>query len=344
MRGGCEVRRAVIMGVVAVGLLAARTAAGQVTSSADRGRCELDQLGSLGIVGLACEGCSFGRRVRGFTSARFAAEPRVLTVDDAYTEGDPLRAGDVLVALDGKLITTDAGAAALTALRPGQRVTVRVRREGQTRDLRVVTGDACERGEPFGALPSTPAMPDDPMPSPTEAALLPPELPAPGLPNLSLGFSFQCSHCSFASSPGSGAPGTWSFSEPPELYSVSAGTSAWRAGLRAGDALLEIDGVPLTSEEGGRRFAALRPGEPVVLTVRRDGKTRGVRLVPEPREPVVAPGARLPDVVRFAGSIGEAEVEVRGAPVTVARDPERGELIIRSADVVVRVKVPTGRR
>jgi hypothetical protein len=49
-----------------------------------------------------------------------------------------------------------------------------------------------------------------------------------------------------------------------------------------------------------------------------------------------APGAA--QRLRFSGAVGDTEVEVRGAPVTVSRDERTGELVIRSSDLTVRVK------
>ena len=48
------------------------------------------------------------------------------------------------------------------------------------------------------------------------------------------------------------ASGTYSFG----VYSVDADGPASRAGVRSGDVLAEIDGVSITSTDGGRRFSA----------------------------------------------------------------------------------------
>jgi hypothetical protein len=42
--------------------------------------------------------------------------------------------------------------------------------------------------------------------------------------------------------------------------------------------------------------------------------------------------------LRYSGSVGGAQVEVRGAPVNVSTDPRTGEMIIRSADLTVRIQ------
>ena len=56
-----------------------------------------------------------------------------------------------------------------------------------------------------------------------------------------------------------------------------AGQVAWSpAGkLHTGDILIAIDGVLITTRDGGRRLANLRPGVPITLRIRRDGKEIG---------------------------------------------------------------------
>ena len=50
--------------------------------------------------------------------------------------------------------------------------------------------------------------------------------------------------------------------------------------LQVGDVILAIDGVPITTSEGGRRIANLDVGETVSLLIRRDGDEMDVNLVP----------------------------------------------------------------
>lgn len=56
-----------------------------------------------------------------------------------------LREGDVLVALDGHELTSEAGGEAFSSLRPRQRVRVTFRREGEERTVELVAGDRPER-------------------------------------------------------------------------------------------------------------------------------------------------------------------------------------------------------
>lgn len=82
------------------------------------------------------------------------------------------------------------------------------------------------------------------------------------------------------------ASGPW---KPCELVlrveQVETGGPADRAGVRPGDRLLALNGRDLTAESTPRLFGSVRPGTPVSLDLRRDGRRRFVRIVPS-RRPV----------------------------------------------------------
>jgi S1-C subfamily serine protease len=73
---------------------------------------------------------------------------------------------------------------------------------------------------------------------------------------------------------------------------VVAGAPAEQAGLQPGDVLLSLDGHPLAGlEQALDRIGAVRPGHPVEVRWRRDGREMAVSVVPEttladPRVPV----------------------------------------------------------
>lgn len=342
---------------------ASARAAAQVTVTPGE-PCPAPDRGSLGITGLKCDHCSFSRGRAGFTQARFLTEPEVFAVDVEGTEGDHLRAGDVLVSIDGDLITTEAGARRLTSLQADDWVDVTVRRDGRTRQLRIRAARACDvtqpppPGAPKAPLPpagrslpsptppgaATAPLPEPPGPPATSvrvgrlAHVQPAPAPAPPVaPGAGLGFGFECGPCSYRTD-GDG-PGRWSFQDPPVVYQVQEGGPAWAAGLRAGDVLLEVDGVDLTSPEGGRLFAAVKAGQPVAWTVRRGGRELVVHATPEalPATPT-PPADPLAGPLRYAGAVGSTDVEVRGAPVSVSEDRERGVVVIRTGDVVVVIR------
>lgn len=155
----------------------------------------------------------------------------------------------------------------------------------------------------------------------------------------------------------------WFFTSPPEITAVEPGSPAAGAGLRRGDLLTHIDGSALTTEDGGRRLAAVEPGDTVRWTFDREGRSGAVIMVARAAEggsrgvgpsagrgrapsgtpplgradTAAAPGPESP--LRYSGRAGPALVEVRGAPVNVLEDTGTGEILIRSGDVWVRIRI-----
>jgi hypothetical protein len=346
--------------------LLAGAAAGQ-TCTRDGRRGTL--VGDLGFESFSCHGrCSIhmddddGHVVRW---ARFGGEPVVNGIRD----GSPLREGDAIVAIDGQRITQSAAGDRFVNVRPGERVRLSVRRDGRVQDVDVTAGQHCEvpprpptppappappRAPTPPAAPAPPAPPAPPSPPSPPAAPAPPAPPAPPPPPQAIlppgwfGFAIDCSACGWhIHTNGRGTTdATWSFREPPRVRGVEQGSPAARAGLRGGDVLEMVDGVPLSTEEGGRRFARVQPGQAVRWTVRRGGQRFPVVLRAERRPDAAAPRAAWAEAsrrLRYSGAVGSTDVEVRGAPVTVTRDERTGEVVIRSADITVRLR-PLGSR
>lgn len=71
------------------------------------------------------------------------------------------------------------------------------------------------------------------------------------------------------------------FSTEPYVWYLDGDGPAARA-LREGDQILAVDGSLITSRDGGRRLANLRPNVPVRLRIRREGEEMDVRVTPEP--------------------------------------------------------------
>jgi len=122
-----------------------------------------------------------------------------------------------------------------------------------------------------------------------------------------LGIGVSCSRCSLTASD-DGAARQWTFSEPPTVFTVDQDGPADRAGLRTGDTLVAIDGVPLTSSRGGAAFANIRPGQAVRLTYRRYAEEREVGLVAQ-AHPVNYQVGKAMQVLRRAQEMQEHTLE-----------------------------------
>jgi hypothetical protein len=101
--------------------------------------------GDLGIEQLRC---SSGRCLRGFAFEdgrliqTFTTEPSVHELEppaDAV-----LQEGDVLVSVDGNLSTTSDAARRLARVEPGDRVRLRIRRDGVERDVTITAAATCD--------------------------------------------------------------------------------------------------------------------------------------------------------------------------------------------------------
>lgn len=103
--------------------------------------------GDLGIIGLRCVGpaaaCAIYQEEDGMTRHEFSVEPIIADLEPTATNGDPLREGDVLVALDGRLITTREGGRYMANLPVGRTVGVLVRRGHELMTRSVRTREGC---------------------------------------------------------------------------------------------------------------------------------------------------------------------------------------------------------
>lgn len=103
--------------------------------------------GDLGIRRLLCVGPSAACEINvrgddGALAHRFSVEPVIVSLSDAASRAG-LREGDVLVAVDGRLVTTLAGGRYLRSLPVGQEVSLLLRREGQVLESTLTTEAGC---------------------------------------------------------------------------------------------------------------------------------------------------------------------------------------------------------
>ena len=237
----------------------------------------------LGIAGLACN-CSVRHEpAAGPDRWRFRTEPEIRSVRAGGPAEGVLRPGDRVVAIDGLLITTPEGGARWSEVRPGERVTLRVRRASpsevaETIDtVELVVGSRCPEAP---APPAAPAEEETGGPALPDLSELGDRMGAMGgmrkiLPRGWLGLGLSC-HCTVQA--GDEAP-SWTFYELPTVGAVDEAGPAAGAGVLPGDLLVAVDGRTLTDAAGAAAFSSVRPGQRVRLTVRRDGTDRQVELI-----------------------------------------------------------------
>ena len=131
--------------------------------------------------------------------------------------------------------------------------------------------------------------------------------------------SFECSNCTWVTD---GTDRTWSFTSEPKVLAVKPGSPA-DGKIREGDAIVAVDGYLITTGEGGRRLANLKPGQVVSMVVRSGNRERTVEIVPDSECPrrgayAAAPAlAAVPDVPDAApavsASVGVAATVPRAA-------------------------------
>lgn len=255
---------------VAAALLASAGAAGAQECAAGSART-----GTLGIGMLHCVGgsCAMGVAEGAGRAHRFSTEPRVWHLDPRGPAAVALREGDAITAVDGALITTREGGRKLANLAPRRAVTLRVRRARTEMEVRLVPVAGCD---PQLVVSRSPARP--PLPGRLDAVTA----RGPAEPPVSFGVEVQCGECGWRRE---GARWRWYTTEPVRVAAVDPGAPAARAGIRPGDVLLAVDGRSLAAAEAGRALGALRPGQPVRLSILRGDETLEVVAAPEAGPP-----------------------------------------------------------
>ena len=286
--------------------------AGQTTSCPD-GR---EPVGELGIAELRC---SSGRCLRGFTFedgrliTTFTTEPGVHALEppaDAVLEE-----GDVIVAVDGLLSTTAEAGKRLAKVEPGDRVRLKIRRDGTEREVTITAAASCDRvhrrvfaldgfdfenfGERLGELRAledleerlgdfdiqifTPDFEFEPGEFRFEFDSLGVRPFGRVRPPYELGLELTCGFfCGWRR--GEGDAVVWRGQHPPKVARVIEGGPADRAGIREGDVLLLLDGHSFVGEAGGRALGRLEPGRAMPLQYLKGGETLTTTTI-TPRSP-----------------------------------------------------------
>ncbi len=183
-----------------------------------------------------------------------------------------LRVGDRILAIGVDAIHTyDDLVATLAQSRPGERVTLRVRRDGEVERVRVQLGSAPEPSELEPVEPIESSEPGEPAPEPFRPR-------AAG--GAYVGVTLESNDDGVA------------------IASVLDDTPAARAGLEAGDRIVRVGDTDVESvADLGRALARRSPGERVVVVVERGDGTRRVEVTLGS-----LPGAQPPAAPRREGA------------------------------------------
>jgi membrane-associated protease RseP (regulator of RpoE activity) len=118
-------------------------AVGPALAQCSRG---MPAFGSLGIGEFRCVGgsCTVNMRTGDPYAHSFSTEPRLADIDRDGPGAGILREGDVLVAVDGTLITSAEGGRKLGSIEPGDDVRLTLRRGGREIEARLTAESSCE--------------------------------------------------------------------------------------------------------------------------------------------------------------------------------------------------------
>jgi C-terminal processing protease CtpA/Prc len=230
----------------------------------------------------------------------FQTEPEINKVDRSGPSYDKLKSGDVIVAIDGMLITTREAGIRFANLTAGEPVDFEIRRWWKKRTITVIPRALPELEIPIElTVRCTDQLNRENAVTHEFGEALSPEF-ARVMEKIkkreaeleaatdSMGVLMSSQY--YDRAPGGwigfgllftgsirrndlGKPADWLFLELPSIESIQPGSPAEVAGLRVGDVLLEIDGIELDSPKGGERFSRMEPGHVITWKVRRGQQT-----------------------------------------------------------------------
>ncbi len=154
------------------------------------------------------------------------------------------------------------------------------------------TEEAEETEETEAPEAPTPPIPPTPVVAPSPVGSI------PRVARLSkgwIGVGLRCGDCTVVTVD---SLSNWVFEDLPEISYVEPGSPAAHAGLQRDDVITHIDGISLLTAEGGRRFARLRPGRAVKLSLVRESGKHVLAVVPAARRDPAAVYSRSLSRVR----------------------------------------------
>jgi C-terminal processing protease CtpA/Prc len=225
----------------------------------------------LGFESIVCQSCTVsGKHVAGEPDIEFSTEPTITGIRKGGPADGKLEEHDVLVAIDGQLITTRAAAVRYSWLTAGTPVRLTVRRNGVVKDVEITPTPGCDPLRyRFSRLQGSP-QPADSFRIQLKDRLVTVPVKSRGW----IGVGLSCPTCGASL----GLQVTTPFRAYPEIAEVTADSPAAKAGIKVGDVILAIDDVSITSTEGSTLFRDVKPNQKVKILLIRNAEVITVTL------------------------------------------------------------------
>jgi S1-C subfamily serine protease len=225
----------------------------------------------LGFASIVCQSCTVsGKHIAGEPDIEFATEPTIAGIRKGGPADGKLEERDVLVAIDGQLITTRAAAIRYSSLTAGTPVRLTVRRGGVVKDVEITPAPSCDPLVLRFARTQGNVLSTDPLRLQFKERIL--TVPAKSRGWIGVGLS--CPTCGASL----GLQVTTPFRAYPEIAEVTPDSPAAKAGIKAGDVILAIDDVSITSAAGSTLFRDVKANQKVKILLIRNAEVITVTL------------------------------------------------------------------
>jgi S1-C subfamily serine protease len=242
---------------------------------------------TIGVGMYRCYGgnCVLFDSTGGAPSHTFTVEPQLAHVRPTGPAHGRLRDGDVVVAVDGALITTSQAGRALANPVAGQPIRFRVRRAGAVVETDVTPVAGCEDltisvADSPDAEANGSAAAQRVLSGTSDISGFVRPATADEVP-VDFGMTLDCD-CGWRV-PFFGGPLRFHSASAPRVAAVEPGGPAAQAGVHVGDVLDSIDGASFTGADESPAWGVLRPDRPATLRLRRGSVA--LRVIVTPRAP-----------------------------------------------------------
>lgn len=323
--------------LLAIGALAcgASAVAGLAPASVARAQEDEDRSSGQGFLGVITQ--DLDESLRDSYDYRGSSGVLVSQVESgSAADRAGLRRGDIILRFDGKRVDSASDLSDLVRRAdPGDRVSITVWRAGRERSVSAVVGrrgegrEEREGGEDEeGPVPPTPSMPPAP-PEPDEDEVGPTPAPAPRPGDLDERMTF------FTVRPRLGVEiqdlneDLRGYFDVPEnrgalVTRVLDDTPARRAGIRAGDVIVELDGRRIDDSDDLRRELARKSAGTVRVTVLRKGERQTLTAQLQRRNQPFVAGRDFEELLRpYRNNGPQSQRELRDQRDELRREMQR---------------------